>query len=180
MWKNKQWFSLVNNPTMKQQNLLFYFIEIRLQSWTDISYRYMFITTIRSMAPIWTDHLEISTIAIVKDYSRFLWTISGSSALFAYRKLKKVSFSYKKMERLFLYFSRLFDHYSSHTMVMMVRWWFGMIRSGALPTLPRVKETRFWGQKNISYRKHQNHDFHVERSFDGGKWSSSGIKKHFP
>ena len=44
-----------------------------------------------------------------------------------------------------------------------------MIGNEALPPLPPVKETRFRGQKNISYRKHQNHDFQVERSFDGGK-----------
>ena len=40
-------------------------------------------------------------------------------------------------------------------------------------------DTSYPESKTISYRKHQNHDFHVEESFDGGQWSPSGIKKYF-
>ncbi len=43
---------------------------------------------------------------------------SGSGTFFAYRKLKKNFFFHKKIERLLLYFSMLFDHYSSDIMVM--------------------------------------------------------------
>ena len=32
-----------------------------------------------------------------------------------------------------------------------------------------LRDASPWGQKNILYRKHQNHDVHVERSFDGGQ-----------
>jgi hypothetical protein len=39
---------------------------------------------------------------------------SESGTSFAYKKLKKKFFFYKKIERLLLYLSMLFDHYSSN------------------------------------------------------------------
>jgi hypothetical protein len=43
---------------------------------------------------------------------------SDSGTFFAYRKLKKNFFSYKKIERLLLYLFMLFDHYSSNIIVI--------------------------------------------------------------
>ncbi len=37
---------------------------------------------------------------------------------FSYRKLEKISFFYTKIQRLLLYFSMLFDHYSSNIIVI--------------------------------------------------------------
>jgi hypothetical protein len=46
---------------------------------------------------------------------------SGSSTFFAYRKLEIIFFLYKKIERRLLYFSMLFDRYSSN--VIVIKFW---------------------------------------------------------